>query len=139
MQFTDQEIETIKALIRDHGCDYSLETDSAEYQALGEKLGVLAPEPIPTAEELAEQAKRREEFAKSPMGLIMSEMLTRSNKYMAGIIARDMEIFQSNVENGFQWPVRLINPDGSTEDVPINTVGSTLRIRLPNDYIDSKG
>lgn len=135
MQFTDQEIETIKALIRDHGCDYSLETDSVEYQALGERLGVLDPEPVSTPEELAEQAKRRAEFENSPMGIILRECWAVTNKRFAEALAQDMKFWQSDAENGYQWPIRLINPDGSTKEAPINTVRSTLRIRLPNDYV----
>lgn len=126
MQFTDQEIETIKTLIRDHGCDYSLETDSAEYQALGEKLGVLEPEREMTPEEL----KRQEEFANSPMGIAMRGMFETANKKMVELIGK--EFLDRQFWEGEQWPTSFlqISPDGITKEVPINLV----RVRLPKDY-----
>lgn len=113
MQLTDQDIETIKELLRDHGSDFP-NADCAAVQALGEKLGVYEPELPPTAEEL----KRREEFVKSPMGIAMKEMFAVWNRYMAELAIielMDGKFWISDAENG-----------------------STLRIKLPNDYA-SKG
>lgn len=112
MQFTDQEIETIKSLLLDHGSDCP-DTDSDAVQALGEKLGVREPIQPPSAEEL----KRREEYAKSPAGKMMNELIATTINNMARNLANDI----------FTTP-KLINQIGS------DGVKSTLRIRLPNDY-----
>lgn len=114
MNFTDQEIETIKSLIRDHGCDYSLETDSAEYQSLGEKLGVLEPQRKFTDEELAERANRREKWENSDFGKLMKDM-------QRGLIeSMSKQVLAKSFFDGQQGDAKI---------------GSTLRIRLPNDYV----
>lgn len=66
---------------------------------------------IPTAEEIA----RRDAFMATPFGRIMSEMFTRSNKYIADL-NKDFVLDRSFI-SGQDWPV-----------------GSNLRIRLPKDY-----
>ncbi len=113
MQFTDDEIETIKDLLRDHGSDYGLQTDSSKHNKLGAKLGLWEADPDPTPEELAEQERKRKEFAETPMGKIMTEMFKRSNE----AFARDFKLFGDDIEyyNGVQ-------------------IGTDLKIKLPNDY-----
>lgn len=76
MQFTDDETETIKALIEDRGFEYSLTSDFDKVWALGVKLGIREPILPPTKEEL----KRQEEFRNSPMGLKLSEVFKKSNE-----------------------------------------------------------
>lgn len=77
MQFTDDEIETIKLLIDERGYDDPT-SDFEKVWALGVKLGVREPVIPPTEEEL----KRREEFRNSPIGLKISELLSSSNQYL---------------------------------------------------------
>lgn len=70
MQFTDDEIETLKEILSDWGSDMPC-ADYAKVKALGVKIGVWEEEKPPTEEEL----KRREEFINSPYGLLMSKLL----------------------------------------------------------------
>jgi len=115
MNFTDQDIETIKELLRDHGSDCP-GADSDAVQALGEKLGVYQPELPPTAEEL----KRWEERAKDPMWIVLSQMMSSMNAHLAQSIADDI-----TRDSPFLSALSA-NSD--------EKIGSTLRIRLPNDY-----
>lgn len=108
MQLTDQDIETIKELLRDHGSDCP-SADCAAVQALGEKLGVYEPELPPTAEEL----KRREERANSPFAKLMKDA-------QRGLIE----------SMGKQLLTKTL-----FDEPQVNVkIGSTLRIRLPHDY-----
>lgn len=116
---TDDEFETLRDLFSDHGSDCPY-TDSDKLQALGEKLGILQPIPEPTPEEL----KRREEFRNSPYGLMMSELMKSANATMARMLIDQQR--DSAFMSGEQWG----------KDAKI---GTTLKIRLPADYIVSNG
>lgn len=106
--FTDDEIETIKSIISEHGSDCP-GTDSDKVLELEYKLGLSVR---PTAEEIAEQERKRKEWAESPYGKQMTEILNASNYLISDIY--------TNVDVLF-----------GVKDFKI---GSTLRIRLPNDY-----
>lgn len=111
-ELNDDEYETLKDIFNDWGSDCPY-TDTNKRQALGEKLGILDPIPEPTEEEL----KRREEFRNSPYGLLMSKMMTSVNYSMD-------EMLKNNVfMRGSQW------------DSNDTKIGTTLKIRLPNDYL----
>jgi hypothetical protein len=104
MQFTDDEIETIKALIEDRGFEYSLTSDDDKVWALGVKLGIREPVLPPTEEEL----RKREEFRNSPMGLKLSEMLSQSNEELKKL----NEECKSNFDfmSDVQWGTKIISP-----------------------------
>ncbi len=108
MQFNDDEIETIKEIIREWGSDCP-DTDYEKVKELEYKLGISVR---PTAEEIAEQERRRKEWAESPFGKEMSKILNASN-YLLNDIYKDVDILFG--ETNFK-------------------IGSTLRIRLPNAY-----
>ena len=112
MNFTEAEIETVKSLLLDHGSDCP-DMDSDALQALGEKLGVFQPIEPPTAEDL----KRREEYANSPAGKMMRELFEATNRSLAQSMAE--QIMTKSFFDGEQLGGKI---------------GSTLRIRLPNDY-----
>lgn len=116
MTFTDDEIETIKALISDHGCDYGLSADWSKIQALGEKLGCLDPIPEPTAEQL----ERDRQFRESPNGIAMTEMLKRSNDAMAAMMLEQKSDF--NFFRDVAWGTKKIKP------------GDVVRLNLPDDF-----
>lgn len=111
MQFTDEEIETIKDVLNDWGSDCP-GTDSNKVRALQVKLGLREPELPPTEEEL----KRREEFAKSPYGLMMSNLFIQTNDYYTKLAKEYTEFYSGEV-----WG----------DDAKI---GTQLRIRLPKDF-----
>lgn len=109
ISFTDDEIETIKSLISDHGHD-DPDTDYNKILELEYKLGLSVR---PTDEEIIEQERRRKEFVESPYGKQMMEIFKISDSYLI----RQLENFNSvDVLYGTK-----------------NLIGSTLRIRLPND------
>lgn len=111
MQFTDEEIETIKEVFCDWGSDCP-SADWAKVQALGVKLGVWEEEKPPTEEEL----KRRKDFQESPLGKQMIAMFSQSNKYTKQItedVMKDNAFF-----SGEQWPA----------------IGTRLKIKLPDDW-----
>lgn len=112
--FTDEDIEIIKEVFSDWGSDMPC-ADYDKVCAVGVKLGVWEEETPPTEEEL----KRREEFAKSPYGLMMSKLFIQTNDYfnkMAEELIEQKEFFE-----GQQWG----------DDAKIDT---QLRIRLPKDF-----
>lgn len=104
MQFTDDEIETIKALIEDRGFEYSLTSDSDKVWALGVKLGIREPILPPTEEEL----RKQEEFRNSPMGLKLSEILKQSNEELKKL----NEQYKSDFDfcNSILWGTKIISP-----------------------------
>lgn len=109
--FTDEDIEIIKEVFSDWGSDMPC-ADYDKVRAVGVKLGVWEEEKPPTEEEL----KRREEFAKSPVGLKISELLNQSNDYYTKLDVEYVEFYSGEV-----WK----------DDSKIST---QLRIRLPNDF-----
>jgi hypothetical protein len=112
MQFTDDEIETIKELILDCGNDCpSVNWDKR--QALGEKLGVLEPEKPPTEEELA----RRKAFQESPLGIQVQEMFKRTNEYMVKSFLEQQDTFK--LMTGENWS---------------DSEAKMLKIRFPKDF-----
>lgn len=114
MQFTDDEIETIKDIINEHGCDCP-GTDFDKVQELKYKLGL---DKRPTPEEIAEQERRRKEFAESDLGKLTIAAFERST---ALFLEQQKEWHKDNVFiNSEQW-------DGK--------ISSQLRIRLPTDYV----
>lgn len=113
---TDDEFKILKEIFYDHGSDCPC-TCSEDFQALGEKLGILEPIPEPTEEEL----KRREEFKNSPYGLLMSKMLVQTNKEMAKFLIDGLK------ENAFLKNIKT--------DLPI---GTKIKIRFPNNHIVGK-
>lgn len=112
MQLNEQEIEIIKELIADHGSDCPY-LDSDRLRPLAEKLGVWEPEKPLTEEEL----KRREEWANSPYGKIMSEMLTRVNKNIVDNLLNNNMFYDDKLWNKKEYKI-----------------GTTLKIRMPNNY-----
>lgn len=106
MQFTDDEIETIKDIIIDWGSDCP-NADSDKVKELEYKLGLAVR---PTAEEIAEQEKRRKEFAETPYGKQMAELFKMANNLMPDV---------------YKTPSILVGSE---------KIGSTLRIILPTDY-----
>jgi len=68
----------------------------------------------PTAEELAERERRYEEIRNSPFAKQQREILSASNYLLA-------DIYKNNTADLFA--------------VKNFKIGSTLRIRLPNDYV----
>lgn len=114
IEFTNDEIDTIKELL----CDWGLDcpgTDSDKVQELKYKLGL---EKRPTPEELAEKERRYKEFADSPIGKQMTALMNQSNKIALNLI---------NDKNFFS---------GSQLDFPLADakIGSSFRIRLPTEY-----
>lgn len=118
MQFTDDEIETIKSLIEDHGFDYGLEADFRKVEKLGEKLGLWIATPDPTPEKLAEQEIKRKEFVESEFGKIMIGVFKQANENIA---KQMLEWDKDNLFTSDQF-----------------TIGSSLKVRLPVDYDKSK-
>lgn len=110
MQFTNDEIETLKEILSDWGSDCP-SADYAKVQAIGVKLGVWEKEKPPTEEEL----KRREEFVNSPLGRQIQETIKRSNDKMAEILLEQQKDYMFFA--GEQWPV-----------------GTVLKIKLPDDW-----
>lgn len=100
--FTDEEIETIKALILDHGCDYP-STDWDKIQALGEKLGCLDPVPVPTPEQL----ERDRLFSESPEGKMMAEMFSRCAVYAANDLLERKADF--DFTRDVAWGIKQLN------------------------------
>ncbi len=124
MQFTDEEIETIKEVFQDWGndCPY---TNYDKVHAIGVKLGIWEEEKPPTEEEL----QRRKEFAESPMGVVMSKMFKRANDYYTKPVLEKNEalkFMKGDAANHFQWPEEF-----AKESVKI---GSKLKIRMTSDY-----
>ena len=118
IELTSEELETLKELFNDWGSDQPY-ADYAKVRALAEKLGFWEPEPDPTEEEL----KRREEFINSPIGKIMSELFKRNNEFIAKTLLDrklDVKFTKGDADNNYQWN---------------DKIGSSLRIRLPNDYV----
>lgn len=109
-ELSDEEFEILKDLFSDHGSDCPY-TDSNKLQALGEKFGILEPIQPPTEEEL----KRREEFRNSPFGLMMSKMLVSINMSIVEDILKPNALIENFGKEGAK-------------------IGSTLKIKLPNDY-----
>lgn len=111
-QFTDDEIETIKSLICNHGSDCP-GTDYQKVLELSYKLGL---EQRPTPEELEAEEKRNKEFRESELGKRLAELFTITNVQSEKLYNRIIEdnIFCKNI----QWPI-----------------GSELKIKLPNDYL----
>lgn len=115
-QFTDDEIETVKEIICEHGSDCP-STDWEKVQELKYRLGL---EKRPTPEELAEIERRRKEFAESATGKIFAELMAQTNENIA---AQLLEQEKQNIFfAGEQW------------DKENFKIGSTLRIKLPIDY-----
>ncbi len=106
MQFTDDEIETIKSIILEHGCDCP-GTDSDKVKELEYKLGLSIR---PTPEELAAHEKRMQEWRESDSGKAFVQALSYHNHLLEDISGTPDVLF------------------GSMK------IGSQLRIRLPNDY-----
>lgn len=104
MQFTDDELETIKALIEDHGFEYSLTADFDRVWALGVKLGIREPILPLTEEEL----KKRAEFANSPLGLKISKMLSQSNEELKKLKANWKSDF--DFARDVSWGTKIISP-----------------------------
>ena len=111
MELSDQEIELVRRLIQDLGSDCP-DLSCDEIRPLAEKLGVWEPEKPLTPE----QIKQREEWANSPYGKAMSEMLISANKHMAELVMQENPLLDALL------------------DKKPGKIGSTLRIRLPNDY-----
>lgn len=103
MQFTDDEIETIKALIEDHGFEYSLQADADKVWALGVKLGILNPVVAPTEEEL----KRNKEFINGEIGSEIIKLMNKSNVYLKELDQqyKDAVLFGT----GVQWDNKIIS------------------------------
>lgn len=112
MIFTDDEIETIKALILECGSDCP-DVNWDKRQALGEKLGCLDPIPEPTEEEL----QRRKEFRESPTGVMLTGMFSRCVNYAARDLIEQQADF--NFARDVFWGTKEIKP------------GDVLRIKLP--------
>lgn len=104
MQFTDDEIETIKSIINEWGCDCT-DTDSNKVQELRYKLGL---DKRPTPEEIEAYKRRMKEWRDSLEGKEFVAIANMHNKYLEDI-ANDL-IKQPEILYG------------------------TLRIKLPNDF-----
>lgn len=107
-ELTDDEFDTLREAFNDVGCDCP-GVDWDKYKTLGVKFGFWEAEKPPTEEEL----KRREEVANSPFGIMMKELF---NNTCENIFHDTVKFFE-----GEQWDTK-------------NTIGSQLRIRLPNDF-----
>lgn len=113
MQFTDDEIETIKSIINEYGSDCPY-TDYDKVKELKYKLGLSKR---PTPEEIAEKERKQKEFNESPQGKLIAEMVARQNDLItAQLLSPNIFIDQHLWDN---------------ENFKI---GSTLRIKLPKDY-----
>lgn len=122
MEFTEEEIETIKDIINEHGFDCP-GTDYNKVLELQYKLGLRIR---PTPEEIVEQEKRRKEFAESDLGKLSAAMFERSNVLFLEQ-QKEWEKDQLFIDaGGIQWPDNF-------------KIGSTLRIRLPSDYVITNG
>lgn len=102
MQFTDDEIETIKEVLSDWGSDMPC-ADYNKVQAIGIKLGVWEEEKPPIEEEI----KKQEEFRNSPLGLEISKRLNQSNEEFKKLNEQwnlDFELMR-----GIQWGTKLIS------------------------------
>jgi hypothetical protein len=109
-ELTDDEIATLHDAFHDVGSDCpSIDWD--KFKALGVKFGFWEAEKPLTAEEL----KRQEEFRASPYAKQMKALFAASNAEIDKLAVSFMadNVFFSNP----QW-----------------TVGSELRIKMPNDY-----
>ncbi len=117
IQFTNEEIETIKDIINEWGSDCP-GTDYDKVKELQYKLGLRKR---PTPEEIAERERRQKEFNESPLGKLNSQMFARTADHIA---AELLENERTNVFlSGEQW------------DKNDFKIGSQLRIRLPQNYI----
>lgn len=116
-ELTDEEFETLEEIFDDHGSDCPY-VDCGQFQALGEKFGILEPIPPPTEEEL----KRREEFRNSLLGKLTREMFVKANESMVKMLIEQ--------QRDWQW---------WNDDFSNAKIGTTLKIRLPNDYVASDG
>lgn len=112
-ELSDAEFDLLTEIFDEHGSDCPY-IDSDAMQALAEKLGIWGPIPPPTEEEL----KRREEFANSPNGKLMRDLMLKTNESLA----KHMLDCIPNIYSGEQ-----------SADPNIK-IGTTLRIRLPNDF-----
>lgn len=123
IELSDDEIEILCDVFNGYGCN-CLSGDTNKIQVLAERLGIWKPGTPPTEEEL----KRREEFAKSPYGKLILDLIQRSNEHMAPMMLNmTLKVYDDN-KNVF---IDYGGKEWSNENVKI---GSTLRIRLPNDY-----
>lgn len=116
-ELSDEEFETLRDIFNEHGCDCP-SVDCGQFQALGEKFGILEPIPEPTEEEL----KKREEFKNSPFALKMTELFKQTNKLLV----------QKFIEEQKEWKWWDEKNWGDLK------VGTKLKIKLPNDYIVGK-
>jgi hypothetical protein len=115
MQFTDDEIETIKSIICDWGSGF-LDTDSDKVKELEYKLGLSVR---PTPEEIAERERRYEEIRNSSYAKMIAELMSHTNNYLT------KSIFS-----------HILKP--SPFDETNFKIGTNLRIKLPNDYAIKK-
>ena len=107
IELNDEELETLNELFNDWGSDCP-DADYDKVQALAEKFGFWKPKQPPTEEEL----KRREEFANSPLGQLTRDIVKRAYETIGKQLLEQKELF----------------------DKKDAEIGSTLRIKLPNDY-----
>lgn len=107
MRFSDDEIETIKSLICEWGSDCP-DTDSDKVKKLEYKLGLSVK---PTPEEIAERERRDEEFRNTSFAIMMKEMFKSCNRALIESMAKNVMFDETNLK-----------------------IGSTLRIKLPNDF-----
>jgi hypothetical protein len=114
IEFTDEEIEIIKEIICDWGCDCP-DTDYNKVLELEYKLGLRER---PTPEQIAEQERKYKEFAESLNGKLMAEILKSNNHLL------------NNIDMNAKVDVLYGSLDMS--------ISSKLKIRLPNDYIINK-
>lgn len=114
MQFTDEEIETIKEIICEHGSDCPY-TDSNKILALQIKLGLKKN----YSNWSPEDAARRMEFKNSPFAQQMSKLFADANSYADKVVADILN--DKNFFCGEQWD-------------KASKIGSELRIRLPIEY-----
>lgn len=114
IQFTDDEIETIKSVLQEWGSDCP-DTDGEKVQELRYKLGL---EKRPTPEQIAEWDRKRKEWAESESGILFSKIMASADNYLEQI-AKNLQ---------------------ATPDIlyDVTEIGASLRIRLPNDYNGNK-
>lgn len=104
MQFTDDEIETIKNIINEHGCDYP-DTDSNKIQELRYKLGM---DNRPTSEEITAYELRMKQWRESDSGKLFKEIMSSHNHLLDDIV-KDLT-------------------------KPVEILFGSIRIKLPNDF-----
>jgi hypothetical protein len=113
IEFSEQEVDTIRDLIRDWGSDCP-DTDYDKVRLLAERLGVWEPKKPPTPEQL--------EFLNKLAPAPIKELTQKAA--LAWLMAR----------RPLLYALTGSKEAGAGEEFAAGKIGTQLRIRLPSDY-----